>query len=363
MAIIVRADSLALAEKIQQLNIPAVDLRGLHHLKGVPLIETNDRTVVEMAVEHLSERKFANLAFCGFANANYSERRLTFLREIASERNLDLSIYGAGGAKQTIDTVVVETEDMLRGQALREWIENLEKPVGVICCNDIRAQQVLSACRESGVHVPDDVAVVGVDNDEILCGLCHPPLTSVEPDTERIGYRAAELLTDMITGDAPPGETQFIEPIRVVTRESSDVSVVADEDVAAAIRQIRNHACEGITVDQLVSSLPISRTVLEKRFAKHLGTSPKAEINRIRLARIKQLLVETEDSLAKIAEATGFRHPEYMNSFFRAKTGETPGGFRKTQATLTLACRRSKRRWLEQNLSTWRMVWPTSRGS
>lgn len=254
--IIVRADSLALAEKIQQLNIPAVDLRGLHHLRGVPLIETNDRAVVEMAFEHLSERKFKSFAFCGFANANYSERRLTYLREITSERNLDLAIYGAGGAKQTSDTVVVETED-------------------------------------------------------------------------RIGYRAAELLTDMINGESPPNETQFVEPIRVVTRESSDVYVVADEDVADAIRQIRNYACEGITVDQLVNSLPISRTVLEKRFAKYLGTSPKSEINRIRLARIKQLLVETEDSLAKIADATGFRHPEYMSSFFRTKTGETPGGFRK----------------------------------
>lgn len=327
--VIARVDSATLCRKIEQLEVPTVDLRGLHKLRGIPLIETNDRKVVRFAVEHLLERKFRRLAFCGFPNVNYSDRRLAYVKEMASEREFPLDIYGEGHHYQSSKTVDIEAEGVREGDALKSWIAGLEKPIGIVCCNDIRGRQVLAACKEAQVHVPDDVAVVGVDNDEILCGLCDPTLSSVRPDTERIGFRAAEILSKWMDGIAPAEPVEFVDPIGVVSRRSSDALLVDDEDVSTAIRIIRDHACRGITVSQLVSMLPISRSVLEKRFQKKLETSPKMEINRVRLMRIKQLLVESDDTLGCIAEATGFRHAEYMNDFFKCKTGETPGAYRQ----------------------------------
>ena len=327
--IIARADSLELCHNIERLSIPTVDLRGLHKLKGVPLIETNDRMVMRLAFNHLAERKFERFAFCGYRNVNYSDRRHSYAMELCDESGAELRAYQPQHESTASNTVAMESLGATEGAFLADWIKQLPKPVGVVCCNDIRGRQVLAACSEIGVHVPDEVAVIGVDNDEILCGLCNPPLSSVEPNTEKIGFRAAELLAELMQGQHISTETEFVDPIGVAARGSTDACLVDDEDVAAAIRHIRDHACEGITVDELVSKLPISRTVLEKRFAKHLGIAPKSEINRVRLLKIKQLLTETNDTLPIIAAATGFRHSEYMSDFFRRKTGETPGAYRK----------------------------------
>ena len=330
--LIARVDSVALSRKIEQLDVPTVDLRGLHKLNGIPLIETNDRMVIRLAFDHLRERGFNRFAFCGFPNVNYSDRRLEFSKEFASESNVVLDIYGEGHEQQSSSTVDAEVAGVIEDASLTKWIQSLETPIGIICCNDIRGRQVLHACNSAGVHVPDEVAVVGVDNDEILCGLCDPPLSSVEPNTKLIGYRAAEVLSSWMDGTAPTKSVEFVDPIGVVSRRSSDSVLVEDPELALAIRIIRDHACRGITVSQLVKMLPISRTALEKRFQKHLQTSPKLEINRVRLLRIKQLLRETNDTLTEIASATGFRHPEYMNEFFKCKTGKTPGAYRQLQS-------------------------------
>ena len=327
--LIARADSLALCTKIEQLKVPTVDLRGLHKLRGIPLIETNDRRVIRLAFDHLREREFSRFAFCGFPNVNYSDRRLEYAKELAATWNIPLHIYGEGQHRQSSKTVDAEEIGVTEGESLTKWIKGLPTPIGIVCCNDIRGRQVLDACNSGGVHVPDEVAVVGVDNDEILCGLGDPALSSVEPDTERIGFRAAEILANWINGHAPTNNVEYVEPVGVVSRRSSDAVLVEDPDLAMAIRIIRDRACHGITVTQLVRMLPISRTVLEKRFQKHLQTSPKLEINRVRLIRIKQLLRETDDTLTEIASATGFRHPEYMNEFFKCKTGDTPGAYRQ----------------------------------
>ncbi len=173
------------------------------------------------------------------------------------------------------------------------------------------------------------MAVLGVDNDEILCDLAEPPLSSVVPNTRRIGYEAAAMLTRLMAGEpAPPGAI-LIEPLAVVTRQSTDILAVGDRDVATAIRYIREHACEGISVNDVLAEVPLSRSVLERRFTRILGHSPKEEISRVRLRRIKQLLAETDLQLARIASMTGFEHSEYLSVMFKSKTGETPGEYRE----------------------------------
>jgi LacI family transcriptional regulator len=211
-----------------------------------------------------------------------------------------------------------------------KWLEQLPKPVGIMACNDIRGQQVVNACRHLGLLVPDEVAVTGVDNDEVLCELSDPPLTSVAPNTGRIGYEAAALLELMMKGGERPKVPIAIPPLGIVTRRSTDVLAIPDRPIAAALRLIREHACDGIRVPDLLKVAALSRSVFERRFVQAVGRSPKAEILRVQLARARQLLTETDVPLPQVAERCGFKHPEHFSTIFREKTGTPPGQFRAT---------------------------------
>jgi LacI family transcriptional regulator len=198
----------------------------------------------------------------------------------------------------------------------------------LMACNDMRGQQVLDACRASDVTVPDEVAVVGVDNEEVLCDLSDPPLSSVVPNAERIGYEAAALLEQMMAGKKVQAKPIFIEPSGVVTRRSTEVLAIEDRPVAAAARFIREHACEGIDVGDVLRAVSMSRSALDRHFIKIMGRSPKDEILRVRLNRAKQLLAETDFSQATIAEKVGLEHVEYLSRIFKKRIGLTPSEFR-----------------------------------
>ncbi|MCG8583846.1 MAG: XylR family transcriptional regulator [Pirellulales bacterium] len=341
--VIVRADSLRIVEQIRDLNLPTIDLRGRFQLVDIPLIETNDQVVVHLAVEHLLERGFRQFAFCGIPGMNYSDRRLSFLVERLDELQLVPKVFGGTKAADSQDTSSIEEMGMLDQKAIGQWLVSLPKPVGVMASNDARGRHVLEACREFGLRVPDEVAVLGVDNDVEICELSDPPLTSVEPNTERIGFEAAALMHRMLEHDAAPPQRTFIDPVGVVTRQSTDVLAIADDELVRAVSFIRENACKGITVSDVLRELSISRSSLERRFSKVFDSSPKAEIIRIRLARVKQLLVETDYSLPIIADMTGFSHAEYMSALFRNKTGTTPGSYRRAQSTRSLASEQAER--------------------
>jgi len=181
--------------------------------------------------------------------------------------------------------------------------------------------------------VPDEVAVIGADNDEVLCELSDPPLTSIDPDARGMGYQAAALLERMIHGEAPPREKIRIKPRGVVVRQSTDVLAIADRMVAAAVHFIREHASSGISVEDVLTDVRLSRSTLERRFAKYLGRSPKTEILRVQLQHVKRFLSETDYPLARVARLSGFSHVENMCNFFKAKTGQTPGQYRRQART------------------------------
>ncbi len=333
--IIARVETRSLAAAIQATGLPAVDLRGKLDLP-FPLIETNDRLVAHLAAEHLLERGFRHFAYCGFAGVNYSARRLKYFPTWLAERGFRCHIYpppDAPAPSLDDDRVVTQLEQEAHGllyeDQLAAWVASLPRPIGIMACNDIRGQQVLNACRAIGVQVPDEVAVVGVDNDQLLCELSDPPLSSVMPDTRRIGYEAAALLNRMMQGDPPPQGKIFIEPAGIIARQSTDVTAIDDPHVAQAVRFIRQHACHGITVEDVLDHVGISRAALDRRFTALLHRTPKAEILRVRLARIEDLLVHTDLTLPAIAELAGFKHVEYMCTVFKQKTGRTPGQHRR----------------------------------
>jgi LacI family transcriptional regulator len=321
--IICRSTTRELARAIRRRRIPAVDLNDLYGGLGLPRIWSDMRGIGHLGAEHLLERGFRTFAFCGFADQTWSALRRDGFRNAIRRRGYDCTVYESPwhGRKAPL-----WDKDQKR---IGDWIAELPKPLGLMACNDVRGQQVLNACHSVDLAVPEEVAVVGVDDEEVLCDLCEPPLSSVVPNPKRIGYEAAELLDRLMAGGKPPDSERLVPPIGVKMRQSSDVSGIDDADVAAAVTFIRENACHGVTVDQIVEHVVISRSQLERRFRKYLGRSPQAEIRRVQLRRVMQLLSESELSLESIANLTGFEYPEYLSVVFKRTTGQTPREYRR----------------------------------
>ncbi|HXD00583.1 MAG TPA: DNA-binding transcriptional regulator [Verrucomicrobiae bacterium] len=327
--VIGRVETPEMAKLLQQLQVPVVDVRGSVAGLDFPLIDTEDRLVARLAAEHLMNRGFREFAFCGFVGANYSDTRSHWYRERLKEAGYTCHVYSPPQRLRDGQTIEYEKRGLLFQEDLGRWLQSLPKPVGVMACNDIRGQQVLNLCGRLDIVVPETVAVIGADNDEVLCELSDPPLSSVVPDTLRIGYEAAALLDRLMAGGKVPSKPVLIPPLEVVSRRSTDVLALDDPHLAAGLRFIREHAFDPITINEVARAAGMSRRVFERRFVAQMGRPPKAEVLRLRLERVKQLLADTDWSLAEIAEKTGFKYGEYLHSVFTQKVRITPGKFRR----------------------------------
>jgi LacI family transcriptional regulator len=318
-----------LAAIVKGLRVPTVDVRGSVPDCGLPLIATENQMVASLAAEHLIQRGFRNYAFCGFVGANYSDQRSRLFKECVNRAGFDCAIYDPPETSRDAQIIELEKRGLLFQGHLARWIKSLPKPVGIMTCNDIRGHQVMNTCRRLDLTVPEEVAVVGVDNDAIFCELSDPPLTSIALNTLRIGYEAAALLEQMMDGGKPPNNPVLIPPLEIVARRSSDVLPMVDRQLAAGARFMREHVFENITTNDMARAAGMSRRVFERRFLTQVGRSPKAEVLRLRLDRVKDLLTNTDWNLAQIAERTGFKYAEYLHSVFSQKIGLTPGKFRR----------------------------------
>ena len=220
---------------------------------------------------------------------------------------------------------------------MARWIGGLPKPLGLMACNDFRSVQALDACRRAGIAVPEEVAVIGADNEVLACELAYPPLSSVIPDCARIGYEAAALLDRFMRDGDRSQALPDVAPLGIATRQSTDVTAIDDPYVAAAVRFIREHVHEGIRVEDVLEHLSVSRSVLQRRFRAALGRTVHDLIAGLRLKHVKQLLLETDMPLPVIADRTGFNHVEYLCRAFRKATGITPGTFRNRSQHRTLS--------------------------
>ncbi len=312
--IIARIETREIARAVARTRLPVVDVSAGRYIKTLPWVETDDEAIARAAVDHLLERGFRRLAYCGEPRFNWSRGRSEQFRRLVAKAGAECHVYEAASPTDRRD--------------LAAWVLSLPKPVGVMACYDIKAQQLLDVCRELGVAVPEEVAVLGVDNDPLLCSLTTPPLSSVIPNTHRTGYEAAALLERLMGGDRVAPSAHLIPPIGVETRQSTDVLAIGDRDIAGAVRFIREHACDGATIADLLKVVPLSRRVLEARYRKATGRTPHEDLVRFRIDRVKQLLAETDHSLERIAALAGFDHPEYMSVAFKRETMQTPGAFR-----------------------------------
>lgn len=320
--IIARIETHEIARAVRATRLPVVDVSAGRFIEDIPWFETDDQQIAKLAATHLLERGFRNLAFCGDPGFQWSAWR----------ESQFAGCVEAAGAKYFLHQSVPRNNPAYSWnrdrRSLLSWLKKLPRPVGIMACYDIKAQQVLAICRDEEIAVPDEVAVIGVDNDRRLCELCDPPLSSVVPNAWKTGFEAASLLDRMMTGEAVSAEGRLIAPLGVQTRQSTDVLAIDDPDIVAAIRVIRARACAGVNVNQILQEIPMSRRVFESRFRKLLGRTPHAEILRLRIDRCRQLLSETDLPLTEIARVCGFPHAEYLSVTFKRETGETPREFR-----------------------------------
>ena len=327
--VISRHTTPGLVQVCAELKIPLVDLNDVPLFPGVPKIRPDNVGLGHLGAEHFLERGHRHFGFSGFSNYEWScERRDGFVEALKlAGRECDVfDVSYPGDLTPVWDVAQIST--------LAGWLKRLPKPAGVMACMDLRAQQLISAAQASGILIPEEVAILGVNNDPIRCELAYPPLSSVAPNAFQSGYRAAELLAELLAGGKPASYDQRVEPMGVVARQSTDVLAIDDRSVAAALSYIRERASHGITVDEVVRHVYSSRSQLEKKFRRHLGRSPQAEIRRVQVDKIRQLLVETDFPLKKIAELTGFEHVEYMCVLFKRIIGDSPGIYRKKMQTV-----------------------------
>jgi len=321
--VIARIETELTARIIASMKVPAVDVSAARLAPGIPWVETDDEAITRLAIDHLRDCGLQNLAFFGDPYYNWSTWR---------QQSFGRMLHDDGVTPAGIYNLPVRKEPRVRWwtyrEAIRKWLVGLPKPVGIFACYDWCGQQLLEICRYYGLAVPEDIAVVGVDNDELLCELATPSMSSVVPNTFKTGAYAAELLDRMMNGENIPERKYAIEPMGVRKRVSTDVLTVADPYVAEAVAFIRKNGDRNIRVEDILDVVPLSRRVFESRFRRALNRTPHEEIVRVRTNRVRELLLATEMSLAEISEELGIQNSEYLSVFFKKVTGMTPKEYR-----------------------------------
>ena len=318
-----------LHRKIRALGIPVVDVHGRCRSPEIPVIESDDEVIVRLAFEFFQQSGFEHLAYCGYPGIFFSEQRAEAVR-LQALKLKDVHLYTPSTRKRVGEDLYRFEKGLAGHEAdLSKWLHALPKPVAILACNDIRGQQVINACREGGIRMPEEVAVLGVDNDQIICRLCRPTLSSIEPDVEEIGFLAAQLVADQLAGKVVAARHR-VPPRQVVQRKSTDTVAASHPAVVHAARLIRDQDFSAASVEQICEATGVSRSTLDKLFLQHLGRSVAGEIARIRLQRSQNLLRNTESSLAEIAQGCGFSSATYFCRFFKRSTGQTPIAYRRS---------------------------------
>ena len=319
---IIMRDSLVTKELLK-LKIPTIlAIHDSSYPEDLPAIKTDSCSIAQMASRHFIEKGFRNLAFCGFDNYDWSEERKFYFNQFNNEAGIKTFNF-LPSAK--IKEHFWEKEQ----QHARKWVEGLPKPVGIFACNDDRGQHILEVCKLSNLKVPEEVAVIGVDNDPMICEIEDPPLTSIAMNVQSAGFEAAKLLDQLMNKKKIVGRQIMVAPSHVVQRQSSDILAVDDAEVALAIHYIKNNAKNKILVKDVVKSTSVSRRTLEKRFEKTVHRSIYDQIQQVRIEWISKLLIETALPISQITSFFDFTDGEHISRFFKKEKGISLREFRK----------------------------------
>jgi LacI family transcriptional regulator len=280
--------------------------------------------VGRMGAEYLLEQGFSNFAFVSdIWDSNWAlKRRDGFVTRLASA-GFACHVYHSLSAAARGDWGVEQ-------KSMATWLASLPKPIGLMAANDVRGRQVLDTCLMAEISVPDQVAVLGVDNDELICATTNPPMSSILRDTEGSGYLSAQILDRLMRGKSRKREAVLYRPLRVVARQSTEKLQFTDRLAVKAVEFIRINAGIGMNVTDVVKHLKVSRRLAELRFRQAVGHSIHDELQNARLAQVRRLLQETDLSIAEITEHCGYESESYLGLVFRKRFDMTMRQFRKT---------------------------------
>ena len=322
--ILARTHSQEMADAIAATGLPVVELRSSNFNQDAPFVGMDNDKVGELVADHFINRGYRRFgAYTLDTESFFRERMEKFVSHVKEVADADCAILPSHGESSPEDWEAHQAE-------LIEWLESLQKPVGIFATNDQLATRLLDACQRAGISVPEDVAVVGCENETTLCNFSSPPLTSVRFDGETVGYQAAELLDVLMKGEQGPKPAELLIPPKgIEIRASSDEFVIEDPIVLRAVRLIREQAFSGITVAEICSELGVSRSTLERRMRATLKRGAKAELLRVRFAEVNRLLKNTDLTIEAIAEMTGFAYAHYLQTAYRERFGIPPGQVRR----------------------------------
>jgi LacI family transcriptional regulator len=296
--------------------------------RETPTVSMDDRAIGAMAAEHLFDCRLEHFGFYGHVPSPVSHNRFEGFCDTVKARGFHCSDAGVGWPTS------LEVRSHGHLPALLEWLNQLPKPVGIMCVDDSAAHDLAAACLQARLSVPDRVAIIGVNNDDLLCESAWPPISSINCDYSRVGYLAAAMLERLLRGEKFRDAERAVRltPLGVVRRQSTDLLAIADPSVAEAVRYIREHACKPCSVDEVLRAVPVNRRWLERQFQKNLRRNPHDEIMRVRIETAKRMLLRPEMTLEEIAERCGFASNQNFGRAFRQQTGSTPGAYRRSIA-------------------------------
>ncbi len=323
--IIAELEDAQFAEALLKLGKPVVDTACVINGLNVPTVDVDHIAVGQLAADYFLTRGYRSLGYFGSALSKYSQLREEGFRKIVERASVEVHACHV----EYLSRLPVETSWKGVQAQVRDWLDALIKPVGVLAAHDTAAHDLANICLALELRVPDDVAILGVSNDELECQLAFPPLSSVAFPSERVGFEAARLLDEMMAGKSVSSEPLYLPPIRIVTRQSTSLFAVDSPVVTAALHYIRNHLTEPLKVSRIAEEVAVRRRELEERFRYELGRSVLDEIHRVRIERAKELLSSTDLPISAVARRAGFSTPRRLTAVFHKLAKMAPGQYRQ----------------------------------
>lgn len=319
----------AMVKALERWRGPVVNVSAIIPGLPFPNVRVDNHQVGQLAADHFLDRGLRHFAFVGQPyDLVGSEREAAFRSAVATAgyflacyHDKKSRPYDPFGRRWPLD------------RGVQRWLRELPKPVGILAEDDVFGMQLAEACHQADLRVPEEVALLGVDNDDLYCEFSRPALSSVVLPTQRIGYDAAGLLERLMKGEKPSAQPLLLQPLGVVTRGSSDMLAIDEPDVVAALHLIRESAHLPIRAADVLKKVPISRRTLHRRFHELLGRGVGAEIRRVHLERAKRLLAETELSIEAVAQQCGFTDFRQLARVFRRDLGCSPTAYRRRVKT------------------------------
>ena len=319
-------------EQLRATGKPVVDVFFERPRMGFAAADQNALLVGQMAAQHFIEHRFTNFAFCGYNGRSYSDRRRDAFIQCLEQNHFPCAVYRTppSALKDFNNSVVLQERFGFASdhRALRTWISKLPKPVGVFCSHDMRAYHLAEACRSQGLQIPEDVAILGADDDELVCNFSDPPLSSIDQNAFGIGYAAAKALESMLQNPDVVPSPVLIDPIRLIERESTRIYTVSPPWLSDALIFIRRNISNNITASDVYAAVGKSHTLVDSAFRRTFGTSVQKTIIRTRLEEAKRLIRDTSLTLTEIAAKTGFSTAQYFCSSFSKTFGSSPSAYR-----------------------------------